>query len=69
MSIFLSALLSILEAYRTGRGRVVVRGRTEFELLDSRTKRTAIIIREVRLSIMYVLVLDNLLLSCYLRVN
>ncbi|KAF3434336.1 hypothetical protein FNV43_RR25439 [Rhamnella rubrinervis] len=39
--------MGILEAYRTGRGRVVVRGKTEFELLDSRTKRTAIIIKEV----------------------
>lgn len=50
-------LLSILEAYRTGRGRVVVRGKTEFELVDSKTKRTAIIIKEVRLAIIYVLVL------------
>ena len=39
--------LSILEAYRTGRGRIVVRGKTEVELLDSRTKRNAIIIKEV----------------------
>ncbi|XP_057445460.1 DNA gyrase subunit A, chloroplastic/mitochondrial [Lotus japonicus] len=39
--------LGILEAYRTGRGRVVVRGKTEFELLDSKTKRTAIIIKEI----------------------
>lgn len=66
---FLFALLSILEAYRTGRGRVVVRGKTEFELLDSRTKRTAIIIKEVGLAIGYDLVLDNSLLSCYLKVN
>lgn len=36
---------SILDAYRTGRGRVVVRGKTEVEALDS--KRTAIIIKEV----------------------
>lgn len=44
-----SFILRILEAYRTGRGRVVVRGKTEFELLDSKTKRTAIIIKEVAL--------------------
>ncbi|GAB4837414.1 hypothetical protein Ancab_002283 [Ancistrocladus abbreviatus] len=41
------ALLRILEAYRTGRGRVVIRGKTDVELLDSRTKRTAIIIKEI----------------------
>ncbi|VFQ86519.1 unnamed protein product [Cuscuta campestris] len=35
----------ILEAYRTGRGQIVVRGKTDVELLDSKTKRTAIIIR------------------------
>ncbi|GAB4836194.1 hypothetical protein Ancab_001108 [Ancistrocladus abbreviatus] len=39
--------LGILEAYRTGRGRVVIRGKTDVELLDSRTKRTAIIIKEI----------------------
>jgi DNA gyrase/topoisomerase IV subunit A len=39
--------LRILEAYRTGRGRVVVRGKTDVELLDSKSKRTAIIIKEV----------------------
>ncbi|KAJ4847344.1 hypothetical protein Tsubulata_026787 [Turnera subulata] len=39
--------LGILEAYRTGRGRIVVRGKTDIELLDSRTKRTAIIIKEI----------------------
>ncbi|KAF4384730.1 hypothetical protein F8388_004037 [Cannabis sativa] len=39
--------IGILEAYRTGRGRVVVRGKTDVELLDSRTKRTAIIIKEI----------------------
>ncbi|KAL5568720.1 hypothetical protein UlMin_025295 [Ulmus minor] len=39
--------LGILEAYRTGRGRIVVRGKTEVELLDSRTKRNAIIIKEI----------------------
>ena len=42
-------LLSILEAYRTGRGRIIVRGKTEVELLDSKTKRTAVIIKEVGL--------------------
>ncbi|CAM8961058.1 unnamed protein product [Rhodiola kirilowii] len=39
--------LGILEAYRTGRGRVVVRGKTDIELIDSRTKREAIIIKEI----------------------
>ncbi|KAI8546048.1 hypothetical protein RHMOL_Rhmol07G0085600 [Rhododendron molle] len=37
----------ILEAYRSGRGRVVVRGKTDIELLDSKTKRSAIIIKEI----------------------
>ncbi|KAK6934066.1 DNA topoisomerase, type IIA, domain A, partial [Dillenia turbinata] len=39
--------IGILEAYRTGRGRVVVRGKTDVEVLDSKTKRTAIIIKEI----------------------
>ncbi|KAM4100364.1 hypothetical protein ACB094_05G062800 [Castanea mollissima] len=39
--------IGILEAYRSGRGRVTVRGKTDVELLDSKTKRTAIIIKEV----------------------
>ncbi|BBG96775.1 DNA GYRASE A [Prunus dulcis] len=39
--------LGILEAYRTGKGRIVVRGKTDVELLDSRTKRSAIIIKEI----------------------
>jgi DNA gyrase subunit A len=39
--------IGILEAYRTGRGRITVRGKTDVELLDSKTKRTAIIIKEV----------------------
>ncbi|EXB97701.1 DNA gyrase subunit A [Morus notabilis] len=39
--------IGILEAYRTGRGRIVVRGKTDVELLDSKTKRTAIIINEI----------------------
>lgn len=37
----------ILEAYRTGRGRVIVRGKTDIELLDSKTNRSAIIIKEI----------------------
>ncbi|OAY83547.1 probable DNA gyrase subunit A, chloroplastic/mitochondrial isoform X1 [Ananas comosus] len=37
----------ILEAYRTGRGRVIVRGKTEVEMIDERTKRDAIIIKEI----------------------
>ncbi|PQQ11364.1 hypothetical protein Pyn_01393 [Prunus yedoensis var. nudiflora] len=39
--------LVILEAYRTGKGRIVVRGKTDVELLDSRTKRSARIIKEI----------------------
>lgn len=39
--------LGILDAYRTGRGRVIVRGKTNIEVLDSKTKRTAIIIEEI----------------------
>lgn len=38
--------LGILEAYRTGRGRIIVRGKTDVEI-DSKTKRTAIIIKEI----------------------
>ncbi|CAI0442294.1 unnamed protein product [Linum tenue] len=38
--------LGILDAYRTGRGRIVVRGKTEVEL-DSKTKRSSIIIKEI----------------------
>lgn len=45
--ISLIALSRILDAYRTGRGRIVVRGKTDIEVLDSRTKRMAIIIKEV----------------------
>ncbi|KAI9126508.1 hypothetical protein K1719_002104 [Acacia pycnantha] len=37
----------ILEAYRSGRGQVVVRGKTDIEELDSKTKRSAIIIKEI----------------------
>lgn len=37
----------ILDAYRTGKGRIVIRGKTDMELIDSKTKRTAIIIKEV----------------------
>ncbi|KAI3927722.1 hypothetical protein MKW92_007326 [Papaver armeniacum] len=37
----------ILEAYRTGRGRVTVRGKTDIEVVDSKTKRSAIIIKEI----------------------
>ncbi|KAL2234371.1 UNVERIFIED_CONTAM: DNA gyrase subunit A, chloroplastic/mitochondrial [Sesamum indicum] len=39
--------IGILEAYRTGRGRVVIRGKTDVELLDSKSKRSAIIIKEI----------------------
>ncbi|KAA8544838.1 hypothetical protein F0562_019622 [Nyssa sinensis] len=39
--------IGILEAYRTGRGRIVVRGKTDVELIDPKTNRTAIIITEI----------------------
>ncbi|XP_010418638.1 PREDICTED: DNA gyrase subunit A, chloroplastic/mitochondrial [Camelina sativa] len=39
--------LGVLDAYRTGRGRVVVRGKAEVELLDAKTKRNAVIITEI----------------------
>ncbi|CAN6703512.1 unnamed protein product [Malus baccata var. baccata] len=39
--------LGILDAYRTGKGRIVVRGKTDVELLDSKTKRNAVIIKEI----------------------
>ncbi|XP_062212806.1 probable DNA gyrase subunit A, chloroplastic/mitochondrial isoform X2 [Phragmites australis] len=37
----------ILEAYKSGRGRVVVRGKTDIETIDEKSKRTAIIIKEI----------------------
>jgi DNA gyrase/topoisomerase IV subunit A len=40
---------SILEAYKTGRGRVVMRGKTDIETIDVKSKRSAIIIKEVLL--------------------
>lgn len=43
----MDALSRVLDAYRTGRGRVVVRGKAEVELLDPKTKRNAVIITEV----------------------
>ncbi|KAG8645438.1 hypothetical protein MANES_10G065200v8 [Manihot esculenta] len=39
--------LGILEAYRNGRGRIIVRGKTDVEVIDSKTKRTAVIIKEI----------------------
>ncbi|KAK1280975.1 hypothetical protein QJS04_geneDACA015129 [Acorus gramineus] len=39
--------LGILEAYRTGRGRIIVRGKTDVELIDPKYNRSAIIIKEV----------------------
>ena len=44
---YLSLLNSILEAYKSGRGRIVVRGKTDIETIDEKSKRTAIIIKEV----------------------
>lgn len=37
----------ILDAYRSGQGRIVVRGKTDVELLDSKTKRNAVIMKEI----------------------
>ncbi|PWZ52160.1 putative DNA gyrase subunit A, chloroplastic/mitochondrial [Zea mays] len=37
----------ILEAYKSGRGRIVVRGKTEIETIDEKSKRTAIIVKEI----------------------
>ncbi|KAF8748266.1 hypothetical protein HU200_013011 [Digitaria exilis] len=37
----------ILEAYKSGRGRIVVRGKTDIETLDEKSKRAAIIIKEI----------------------
>ncbi|XP_074567804.1 putative DNA gyrase subunit A, chloroplastic/mitochondrial [Curcuma longa] len=37
----------ILETYTTGRGRILVRGKTDVEMLDEKAKRSAIIIKEI----------------------
>ncbi|THU67351.1 hypothetical protein C4D60_Mb05t23750 [Musa balbisiana] len=37
----------ILDAYRSGRGRIIVRGKTDVEYLDEKTKRSSIIIKEI----------------------
>jgi len=37
----------ILEAYKSGRGRIVVRGKTDIETIDEKSKRTAIIVKEI----------------------
>ncbi|GJM97030.1 hypothetical protein PR202_ga13925 [Eleusine coracana subsp. coracana] len=37
----------ILDAYKSGRGRVVVRGKTDIETIDEKSKRSAVIIKEV----------------------
>ncbi|KAL8162046.1 hypothetical protein V2J09_013535 [Rumex salicifolius] len=39
--------IGILDAYRSGRGRIILRGKTDIEVIDSRTKRAAIIIKEI----------------------
>ncbi|KAI3883774.1 hypothetical protein MKX03_010442, partial [Papaver bracteatum] len=43
----ITSATGILKAYQTGRGRVIVRGKTDIEVVDSKTKRFAIIIKEV----------------------
>ncbi|XP_042458589.1 probable DNA gyrase subunit A, chloroplastic/mitochondrial [Zingiber officinale] len=37
----------ILETYKSGRGRIIVRGKTDVEMLDEKSKRSAIIIKEI----------------------
>ncbi|GER32183.1 DNA gyrase subunit A family protein [Striga asiatica] len=37
----------IMEAYQTGRGRVIIRAKADVELLDPKSKRSAIIITEI----------------------
>ncbi|KAG0467438.1 hypothetical protein HPP92_019018 [Vanilla planifolia] len=39
--------IGILEAYRSGRGQIVIRGKTEVELLDEKNKHTSIVIKEI----------------------
>ncbi|GJY96104.1 DNA gyrase subunit A, chloroplastic/mitochondrial, partial [Tanacetum coccineum] len=39
--------LGILDAYRTGKGRVIVRGKTEIEVSNSKSKSSAIIVKEI----------------------
>nr|GFB34889.1 DNA gyrase subunit A, chloroplastic/mitochondrial [Tanacetum cinerariifolium] len=39
--------LGILDAYRTGKGRVIVRGKTEIEVSNSKSKSSAIIVEEI----------------------
>ncbi|XP_020517571.1 DNA gyrase subunit A, chloroplastic/mitochondrial isoform X2 [Amborella trichopoda] len=39
--------IGILDAYRTGRGRIVVRGKTDVEVLDAKGKLSALVIREI----------------------
>ncbi|XP_026399138.1 DNA gyrase subunit A, chloroplastic/mitochondrial-like [Papaver somniferum] len=43
----ITSATGILKAYQTGRGCVIVRGKTDIEVVDSKTKRFAIIIKEV----------------------
>ena len=43
----LRMLYRILEAYRTGHGRLTVRGKASIEQLDRRNSRSAVIITEV----------------------
>lgn len=47
ISLMCGCIFRVLDAYRTGRGRVVVRGKTKVEMLDAKTKRNAVIITEV----------------------
>ncbi|GJX25000.1 DNA gyrase subunit A, chloroplastic/mitochondrial, partial [Tanacetum coccineum] len=39
--------LGILDAYRSGKGRVIVRGKTEIEVSNSKSKSSAIIVKEI----------------------
>ncbi|KAL6894322.1 hypothetical protein ACP4OV_008420 [Aristida adscensionis] len=37
----------ILDAYKSGRGRIVLRGKADIETIDQKSKRTAIVIKEI----------------------
>jgi DNA gyrase/topoisomerase IV subunit A len=56
-----------LDAYKSGRGRVVVRGKTDIETIDEKSKRTAIIIKEVLIAhySFLILISDVPTFACY----
>jgi DNA gyrase/topoisomerase IV subunit A len=56
-----------LDAYKSGRGRVVVRGKTDIETIDEKSKRSAIIIKEVLIAhySISILISDVPTFACY----